>query len=345
MIPSASVRLISVRSASNTVSTKMIRTGPVTCGRARFIAPAVPSWTFCSMKREGILYRARANASTCSFKCPVMKMSSVTSNPLSRSITQSITGRPATLSSGFGVRCVWGRRRVPLPARGMITCMSASSVAVLEAHKIVQLGRRGLEDVAIHHRLDLVDELGWNVHGLARLERPRDERVRRLGPEDELTREDVHRLVLLIVILKTENVARFDVEDLADVSRGASPHQLIAPRFVDPVRDVGHSVLHAGELVRRRTRRANVNTNAAAHTAFAPKHGMTCTVDRQRGIAHGTGIDADATRAPAEGETMLGPELQLGDPVTGPSQRGRAQRSGRAGLGTRHGGACDAGSH
>jgi hypothetical protein len=127
--------------------------------------------------------------------------------------------------------------------------MSASSVAVLEAHEIVQLGRRGLEDVAIHHRLDLVDELWWNVHGLTRLERPRDERLSGLSAEDELAREHVHGLVFLIVILKTEDMPGLHVEDLADVSRGPSPHQLIPPRFVYPIRDVGHSVLHAGELV------------------------------------------------------------------------------------------------
>ena len=53
MIPSASVRLISVRSASKTVSTKMMSTGSCTNGRARLTAPAVPSCTFCSMKRDG----------------------------------------------------------------------------------------------------------------------------------------------------------------------------------------------------------------------------------------------------------------------------------------------------
>ena len=52
-----------------------------------------------------------------------MKMSSSMSSPSSRSITQSITGRPATLSSGFGTRCVCGRSRVPFPASGMITCI------------------------------------------------------------------------------------------------------------------------------------------------------------------------------------------------------------------------------
>ena len=93
-----------------------------------------------------------------------MKISSVTSRPSSRSITQSMTGRPATLSIGLGTRWVWGRSRVPLPASGMITCMSAPSVAVLEPDEVVELGGGRLEHVAVHHRLDLVDQLGRNVH-------------------------------------------------------------------------------------------------------------------------------------------------------------------------------------
>src|SRR5918992_5387950 len=117
-------------------------------------------------------YCVRAKDSTCSFKCPVMKISSVISSPSSRSITQSMTGRPATLSRGLGTRCVWGRSRVPFPASGMITCISTSSVAVLEAHEVVELGRRGFEHVAVHNRLDLVDQLRWDMHGVARLEWP-----------------------------------------------------------------------------------------------------------------------------------------------------------------------------
>src|SRR5688572_29670846 len=105
-----------------------------------------------------------------------MKISSLTSRPSSRSITQSITGRPATLSSGLGTRWVWGRRRVPFPASGMITCMSASTVAVLDSHQIVELGRGGLEHVAVLHRLDLVNQPGWDVNRLVGPEPPLLER-------------------------------------------------------------------------------------------------------------------------------------------------------------------------
>src|SRR6478752_3091696 len=100
-----------------------------------------------------------------------MKISSLTSSPSSRSITQSMTGRPATLRSGLGTRWVWGRRRVPFPASGMITCMSASAVAVLEPDKVVELRRGCFEHVAVDHRFDLVDELGRDVDGLPCLER------------------------------------------------------------------------------------------------------------------------------------------------------------------------------
>src|SRR5215210_4637463 len=104
-----------------------------------------------------------------------MKISSLTSSPARRSITQSMTGRPATLSSGLGTRWVCGRRRVPFPASGTITCMSASAVAVLEPDQVVELGCGCLQHVAVHDGLDLVDEPGRNVHRLARLERPYDD--------------------------------------------------------------------------------------------------------------------------------------------------------------------------
>src|SRR3954464_11289624 len=115
-----------------------------------------------------------------------MKISSVLSRPSSRSITQSTTGRPATLSSGLGTRRVGGRRRVPFPARGMITCISTSSVAVLEAYQIIQLGRRGLEHVAVHNRLDLVDQPGRDMHALTRPERTGNGSVTLPGAELEL---------------------------------------------------------------------------------------------------------------------------------------------------------------
>ena len=45
-----------------------------------------------------------------------------------------------------------------------------------------------------------------------------------------------------------------------------------------------------------------------------------------------------------KGEAVLGPELQVAEPVAGPAQLGRAQRRRGAGGSTRHGGTGDAGS-
>src|SRR5512138_1397955 len=165
-----------------------------------------------------------------------MKISSLTSRPSSRSITQSITGRPATLSIGLGTRWVWGRRRVPLPASGMITCMSASTVAVLEPDEIVELGGGCLQHVAVHDGLDLVNERGGNVHGFAGAEWTGDDLAVRLRAQDQLAREHVHRLVLAMMVLQAQHVPRLHVENLAHVAISACPDQLVSPRFVDAVR-------------------------------------------------------------------------------------------------------------
>ena len=54
--------------------------------------------------------------------------------------------------------------------------------------------------------------------------------------------EEVDRLVLALVVLEAQRVALADVEDLADVTVGARPDQLVAPRLVDADRlFLGHS--------------------------------------------------------------------------------------------------------
>src|ERR1019366_7931769 len=165
-----------------------------------------------------------------------MKISSSTSRPLSRSITQSITGRPATLSIGLGIRCVCGRRRVPLPASGMMTCMSsASPVAVGDAHQVVEFRGRRLEHIAVDHRFDLVNRRGRNVHRIAGAEGALYRRAvaDRPGAEDEFAGEYVHRLVLLVVILDRQQVPRLYVEDLADIAIPVRPDQFGAPGLLD----------------------------------------------------------------------------------------------------------------
>src|SRR5574337_1591629 len=240
MMPSASVRWISVRSASKTVSTKITRMGPRTSGRARLTAPAVPSCTRCSTNRDGIRYRLVAYASTCSFRWPVMKMSSSTPSASSRSITQSMTGRPATLRSGLGTRWVWGRRRVPLPASGMIACISHPPVPVFQPDHVIQGGRRGFQHVAVHHGLDLVDHGRPDPHRLAGPERAGVEGIAFPDPQNQLALQHMHGLVLALVILQATSLPRLHVEHLPHVAVGAGPDELVTPRLLHPVRHVGH---------------------------------------------------------------------------------------------------------
>src|SRR6185312_12120301 len=123
----------------------------------------------------------------------------------------------------------------------MITCISTSSVAVLEAHQIIELGRRGFEHVAVHNRLDLVDQLGGDMHTLTGSERTGDSAVTLSGAELELAPQYVHGLVLEVVVLKAEHVSRLHVKNLPHVSIGASPDQLVAPGLLHPVGSLRHS--------------------------------------------------------------------------------------------------------
>src|SRR5207248_4115248 len=64
-----------------------------------------------------------------------------------------------------------------------------------------------------------------------------------LEPQDDLSRQHVDRLVLLIVVLQRQHVPRLDVQDLADVAVGARPDQLVAPGLGDAVGKVAHGNL------------------------------------------------------------------------------------------------------
>src|SRR3954451_17584504 len=186
-------------------------------------------------------------------------------------MTQSITGRPATFNNGLGTRWVWGRSRVPFPASGMITCISPSSVSVLETHQIIQLRGTGLEHVTIHHRLDLMDHLGGDVDRLTGLECPGLQALADAGSKGELPREYVHRLVLHIVILQTEHVTSFHVENFSDIAISPGPDQLVAPRLLNSVWHVGHGISvsmgqpgreYGGEAGRRGSGGASLTTPA-----------------------------------------------------------------------------------
>src|SRR5439155_18582699 len=100
-----------------------------------------------------------------------------------------MTGRPATCTSGLGTRCVSGSSRVPLPASGTMTLSLGTAIAVLETDHVVQLGRRGLEQIARHHRLELMDLLGGDVERLALGHAPLDQRFALLQAQNDLPGE------------------------------------------------------------------------------------------------------------------------------------------------------------
>src|SRR5690242_5724066 len=178
-----------------------------------------------------------------------MMISSVTPSPSSLSITQSITGRPATLIIGFGTRCVCGRSLVPLPASGMITCMSCSPVPVLEPDHVVQVVGGRLEDVRRFDRFELVNAPGGNLLGVSGTHDPFLQSLqfrRRPAPpvpdhpaisEHHLAAEHIDRFVLLVVILQAEHVPLLDMQNLTHVAVGMSPENLVAPGLVDALRD------------------------------------------------------------------------------------------------------------
>src|SRR5688500_12969748 len=113
-----------------------------------------------------------------------------------------ITGLPATLSIGLGVMCVCGRRRVPLPASGMITFMSGASrgswragafstVTILEANDVVELRGADLQHVAVGDRLHVVHGTRRYAERLSGLELHVAHLAVDLHPVRELSREQM----------------------------------------------------------------------------------------------------------------------------------------------------------
>ena len=57
-----------------------------------------------------------------------------------------------------------------------------------------------------------------------------------LHPENDLAGQHVDRLILLLVILQAQQVARLDMEDLANVPIRLRPNQFVAPRLIHSIR-------------------------------------------------------------------------------------------------------------
>src|SRR2546430_990255 len=130
--------------------------------------------------------------------------------------------------------------------------VGGSSVAVFEAHDVLELGRRDLEDGRVLDRARRMDCPGDEAEGRAGPDP--------LGLQDALARraelqlgppfEHVPGLVLDLVELQAQRLARVDDEQLPRVAVGHRKDQLVAPGLVDLLELAGETV-DAFEVRRR----------------------------------------------------------------------------------------------
>src|SRR5690606_34121214 len=94
-----------------------------------------------------------------------------------------------------------------------VTAPLHAAVSVLETDDVVEVGGRGLEDVAVGDGLHPVDGAGGDAEALALADRDLlqllDGGAR---PESHLPTEQVDRLVLALVVLEREGVPRLHVQ-------------------------------------------------------------------------------------------------------------------------------------
>ena len=92
-------------------------------------------------------------------------------------------------------------------------------------------GRRDLEDIAVGQGDHLVDCPRRDSERFADLELHVLELLRFLDAVDDLTRQEMDGLVLLVVVLDGKLLAGVDVQDLPDVAVRAGPDRLVPPRL------------------------------------------------------------------------------------------------------------------
>jgi len=224
-----------------------------------------------------------------------------------------------------------------------MTCTSAPSVTVAQADQVIELGRRGLEHVGIGNRLDLVDDPGPDVHRLPSAKGALVELLDGADTEDQFATKDVHRLVLPVVILAAENLARLHVQDLADIAIGAGPYELMSPRLLDAIRNVWHSTLRGVEIERGWDADARADARTAGDATLATEHRMPRVIHDQRLLADRAGVGAGPARLATKGNAPLGHEFERAEAVALPPLVGNRERVGGTGPGARHVGTGNAG--
>ena len=76
------------------------------------------------------------------------------------------------------------------------------------------------------------------MNAIERLDAYLDALRRRSRKETQCAPQHVNRLVLHVVVLQGERMARLDVQDLAHVVIRLRPDQLMTPRLLNPARRV-----------------------------------------------------------------------------------------------------------
>src|SRR5262245_14268194 len=156
---------------------------------------------------------------------------------------------------------------------------SGPAVAIFEPHDVVELYGRDLDQGRVVHAREPVPGQRRDVMRLAGLHDPLDHR--RALPfceglagladlQPQLARLNVDRLVLLLVVLQRQGLARADEEHLARVTVGPGPEQLVPPRLG---RLVDHSVSSRA--------RAPASAGGSGGNAARTRSSISSAVDRE----------------------------------------------------------------
>ena len=155
--------------------------------------------------------------------------------------------------------------------------------------------------------------------------------------KEDFTIEDVNRLVLDLVILQAQRVAGLDVKDLANITVGLRPDELVSPRFV-------HAIWHIHVKTRRlefqgeRGRAGDARSNAgpAADTPLGLDDRSPLGVHGECFLANRACAGTHPTLRTVKRDAPVGIEHERRHPIARPSVLGHAQGFCWAGLGARH---------
>src|SRR5712692_1886200 len=127
------------------------------------------------------------------------------------------------------------------------TSRTRAPVPILEPHHVLHLRCRDLEDVRVLDRRDAMARVRGEVHRIALAHaHPLELSVQPTDLDVDRTLAHEQPLVLALVVLKRQGLSLVDMDDLAQVTAGDRPADLVAPGFVDArvlrARDLRHAL-------------------------------------------------------------------------------------------------------